>query len=199
MVGFVKQRRGIVLSVDVDELNAKFSQNGHGDKTAVDPADVLAVQVDFPLNDRLGIVFHAIVGKPVQFRHIGEHRPDGSLSRSGADHVPVCPFTENRGNGIDDNGFARAGLAGEDGKALVKGNVRALNNRDIFNMQKAQHGNPSPQPLVRPLISPQKAAAALVSRMMTTTVSSPARVPSTTLIFMASTAEAAAFARPGSV
>ena len=39
----------------------------------------------------------------------------------------------------------------------------------------------------------------MVSRMMTTAVSSPASVPSTTFIFMASSAEAAALASPGRV
>lgn len=41
------------------------------------------------------------------------------------------------------------------------------------------------------LISPQKAAAALLSRITKNTVSSPASVPTTTDIFMASTADAA--------
>ena len=45
----------------------------------------------------------------------------------------------------------------------------------------------------------EKAAAALVSRMTTITVSSPASVPSTALMFIASMAEPAAEARPGSV
>ena len=57
----------------------------------------------------------------------------------------------------------------------------------------------NPRVFSKCLISPQNAAAALVSRMTTITVSSPAREPTTILIFMESMAEPAALARPGKV
>ena len=65
MVVLVKQRRGIMLAVDVDELDAQLSQNGHGDQTSVDPADVFPVQENLPLDDGLRVVFHAVVLEPL--------------------------------------------------------------------------------------------------------------------------------------
>ena len=65
MVVLVKQRRGIVLTVDVDELDAQLPQNGHGDQASVDPADIFPVQKNLPLNDGLRVVFHAVVLEPL--------------------------------------------------------------------------------------------------------------------------------------
>ena len=65
MVVLVKQRRGIVLTVDVDELDAQLPQNGHGDQASVDPADIFPVQENLPLDDGLRVVFHAVVLEPL--------------------------------------------------------------------------------------------------------------------------------------
>ena len=65
MVVLVKQRRGIMLAMDVDELDAQLPQNGHGDQASVDPADVFPVQENLPLDDGLRVVFHAVVLKPL--------------------------------------------------------------------------------------------------------------------------------------
>ena len=40
-----------MLTVNVDQLNAQFAQNGNGYKAAVDPADIFTVQINFSLND----------------------------------------------------------------------------------------------------------------------------------------------------
>ena len=61
-------------------------------------------------------------------------RTSRDLIRTGTDHVPVCPFAQNGGNGIDHNGFTGTGFTGEHIKSLVKGDIRPFNDRDIFNM-----------------------------------------------------------------
>ena len=199
MVLFVKQRRRVMLAVDVDQLDAELAQDGDAHKGAVHPANVLAVQMDLALDYGLGVVLHPLLGKPGKLRHIPEDRPNGGFACSRADHVPVGPVAQNGGDGVDDDGFARAGLAGQDVEALIEGNIRAFNDGDILNVQKTQHGASLPFYPSRLRISPQKVAAALASRMTIITVSSPASVPTTTLMFMPSMAEAAAPARPGMV
>ena len=81
-----------MLAVDIDELNAQLVQNGHIDQTAIDPADVFAVQMDLPGNHRFRVVFHAVFGKPTQFRHIREYRPNGCPLGSRANHIPIGPL-----------------------------------------------------------------------------------------------------------
>ena len=199
MVLLIKKRRGIVLPVDIDELNAQLVQDRHGHKSTVHPADVFTVQKDIPLDHGLPVIFHAVFLEPRKIRHFCEDRPDGGLAGPGPDHIPVSPLAQDGGNGVDDNGFARAGLTGEDIKALVEGNIRLLNDCDVLNVQKAQQSLHAPYFRITALISPEKAAAAWPSRMTITTVSSPARVPRTAPLRMASSAEAAALAIPGRV
>ena len=43
MVIFIKQRGGIVLTVDVDQLDTQLAQDRHSDDAAVDPADISAI------------------------------------------------------------------------------------------------------------------------------------------------------------
>ena len=199
MVLFIKEGRRIVLAVDIDQLDSQFMEDGHRHETAVHPADVFPIQVYIPLDHRLLVVLHPVFLEPAKLRHLGKDPPDRSLGGAGADHVPISPLPHNGGNGIDDDGFTGTGLAGEHVESLVKGDVRLLDHRDIFNMQKAQQDFFSPYCLTTALISPLKAAAELASRMTIITVSSPARVPRTTLIFIASNAAPAAFAIPARV
>ena len=65
MVVLVKQGRGIMLAVDVDELDTQFPQNGHRYEAPVDPADVFPVQENLPLDDGFRVVFHAVVLEPL--------------------------------------------------------------------------------------------------------------------------------------
>ena len=127
--------------MDIDELNAQPAQHGNGDQGPVDPAYILAVQKDIPLDHRLRVVGHPVFGKPRKLRHLCEHGADGGLVCPGADHIPVGPLPQDGGDGVDHNGFARARLAGEHIEAGVERDVRALDNRDILDMQKIQHGN----------------------------------------------------------
>ena len=128
-----------MLTVDIDQLNAQLTQNRYGHQTSVDPADILSVQVDFPLDDGLRIVLYPVFFKPGKFGNSGKNSPDRSLGSSGPDHIPVSPLTQNGRNRIDHDGFTGTGLAGEHIKSTVKGNVRTFNDRNILNMQKTQH------------------------------------------------------------
>ena len=131
----IKEGGGIVLTVNVDELDTQLVQAGYVHEGSVDPADVLPVQVDFPGNHRLRVIFHAVFRKPRKFRNFREHRPDAGPLGSGTNHVPIGSFPQDGGNGIDDNGFTGAGLTGENIEATVKGNIRTLNDRNILNVQ----------------------------------------------------------------
>ena len=135
VVFLVKQCGGIVLTVNIDELDAQLMKARHVHEGSVDPADIFPVQVDFPGNHRLRVIFHAVFRKPGKFRNIREHRPNAGPLGAGTNHVPIGPFPQDGGNGVDDNGFTCAGLAGEDIEATVKGNIRTLNDRDILNVQ----------------------------------------------------------------
>ena len=110
-------------------------QAGYVHEGSVDPTDIFPIQVDFPGNHRLRVIFHAIFRKPGKFRNFREHRPDAGSLGSGTNHIPIGSFPQDGGNGVDDNGFTGTGLTGENIEATVKGNIRTLNDRNILNVQ----------------------------------------------------------------
>ena len=71
---------------------------------------------------------------------MGKHGADKGLGHAGADQFPGGPAPQHGPHGVDDDGFARAGLAGQSVEAGLKGNIRRLYHRDIFNMEQFQHG-----------------------------------------------------------
>ena len=138
---FIKQRSRIMLSVDIDQLNTQFPQNRHGYQAAIDPADILAIQMDLAHDHSLRIIFHPVFFKPGKLRHITKYSPDGCHAGTGADHIPVGPFAKNGGNGIDNDGFTCTGLTGEDIESLIEGNIRTFDHGNIFYVQQTQHGS----------------------------------------------------------
>ena len=123
VVLFIKQRRRIVLAVDIDQLDAKFPKDGNGYQRAIHATHILTIEIDLPLNDGFSIVLHIIFAKPGKLRHIGKYRPYGCLIGSGADHIPVSTLTQNGGNSINDDRFACTCFTGQNIKSFIKGNV----------------------------------------------------------------------------
>ena len=121
------------------------------------------------------------------------------MIRPGADQLPGCSLPQNSAEGVNDNGLARARLTRQGIESGPKGDVRLLNDGNILNMQQIKHiVLPSSQcSIVRMLVA--SSAALSLSRIMISTVSSPARVPISWSISMPSRAAAAPLARPDMV
>ena len=64
MVFFVKQSGRIMLTVNVNQLDAQLVEVGHVNQSTVDTAYILSVQMNLPGNHRFRVIFHAIFGKP---------------------------------------------------------------------------------------------------------------------------------------
>ncbi len=210
MLFLVKELLGVVLAMNGDQIGAQRAQNAHRNAATVDLADIPPVEENLALDEQLFFIWDVVLRKPVELADAGEDRADVCLVCAGADHLAVGPFAQNGGDGIDDDGFACAGLAGQDVKATVEGDISLFDHSDILDMEQRKHGLTSwsrrrafeRRSLDQSrsfLISIQKPIAAWTSRMMIKSVSSPASVPTTTDIFMASMARPAAGARLGSV
>ena len=132
----VKELLRVVLAVDVDQLSAQLFEDGHGDGPSVDAADVFAVAIDLPLHQKLArLIVHTVFLEPRKLRHIGEHGADESAVRPGANDVPVRPLAQDGRDGVDHDRFTGAGLAGQDVEAPVKGDLRLLDDGDIFDVE----------------------------------------------------------------
>ena len=103
-----------MLPMDVHQLLAQLPQLCNQQGPAVHPAGIFPVRLDGPLNEQLPVFVrtHPLLLKPGQGRQIPEQggHPGGFRPRS--DQIPAGALPHNGPDGVDDNGFARAGLAG---------------------------------------------------------------------------------------
>ena len=124
----VQQLLSIVLTVDIQQLTAQLPQLGHRHQPPVYPAHVASVPLDLPLEQHLSIMkSNAVLLQPREGRHLGKHRGHQGRLSPGADQLPGGTSAQYRAqgaDGVDDNGFARAGLTGEDVVARFKADVR---------------------------------------------------------------------------
>ena len=133
----IQQLLPVMLAVDIQQRAADPPQLGHGHRPAAHPAGVFPIGIDLPLEQQLPVLrLHAALLQHRQRRHPGEHGADKGLRRAGADQVPAGTLAQHGPHGVDHDTLSGAGLAGQSVEALVKGDVRLLNHRDIFNMQQ---------------------------------------------------------------
>ena len=68
-------------------------------------------------------------------RNIREHGTDEALCATRANEFTARALSQNRPNGVDQDGFARAGLTRQYGQSRIQLDVRAFYDRDILNVQ----------------------------------------------------------------
>ena len=133
----VQQLLPVVLAVDVQQLAPQLPKLSHRHRPAVDPAQVLSIAADLPLEQQLLLLrAQAVVLQPGQLGQAGENSGDMGRLGSGADQLPAGPLPQNSADGVDDNGFARASLAGEDVEAPAELDVHRLNDGDILDVKQ---------------------------------------------------------------
>ena len=162
MAGRVQQAYGIVLAVDVDEPTAQFPQNGCCGRHSVDAAGALALGSDLTAQ---GQRFGALIPRLFQAvqhcrRNIIKCRPDDCFCSPRAHQILGGAVAQNGIDGVDQDRFARTGLAGKDIQALLKMHVGLLDDCNIFNLQTAQHVR-SLLPLFLPDVMPKLGANGL--------------------------------------
>ena len=142
MMRRIEQTHRIVLTVDVDQPTAQFTQNGCRGWHPVDTAAAFALGGDLAAEQQC---FRALVAgllKLIQHsrRHLLKGGADHRLCSPGAHQVLRGAVAKDRIDGIDQDGFARTGLAGQYIQPRFKVHLRLLDHGNIFNLQAAQHG-----------------------------------------------------------
>ena len=140
-----KQFLAVPLAVDIDEKGGYLPQQPGGGGAAVDPAAAVAPGVQFPVDHQL-----ALLHRVAQLLHLaghllrdagekgGDHRP----ALAAADDAPGGPGPQHRVDGADEDGLARAGLAGKDVEAPLQLDGGLLDHRDIFDVELGKHLDP---------------------------------------------------------
>jgi hypothetical protein len=91
--------------------------------------------MDLTVDHSLRVIGYGVFPEPRQLRDIREHSTYAGFIGTGTDHIPVSPFTEDRGDGIDHDRLTGTGLTGQNIEAPVKSDVRAFDHSDILDMK----------------------------------------------------------------
>ena len=93
MTGRVQQLLAVVLAVDVQQLLAQLPELRDRHQPAIDPALVLAVSPDLPLEQQLvPLLGESPLLQPVRGQGAGEHRLHPGGLAAGANQLPAGPL-----------------------------------------------------------------------------------------------------------
>lgn len=147
MGGGVDQRALVVLAVDLHQRRADRLERLHADRLVVDEGAGAAVgKLDAAQDQFAGFVDLTVVEAiGLEDREcrmgLGDIEAGGDLAVLGAvaDQRGIAAAAERQREGIEQNRFAGAGLAGQHRKATGKLDVEPLDQHDIADRQAGKH------------------------------------------------------------
>jgi hypothetical protein len=133
-----------VLTVDVEQHFTERTQLSDGARMPVDERARTAVPIDQPTHQTGALIsIEAGLGKPRAHRRSRrielELRTDFGLLRAAANHVCVAPLAQHERECVDQDGFARAGLAGQHGKARLEFELTMVDDDEVADRYASQH------------------------------------------------------------
>ena len=142
MGGGIDQRALVMLAVDLDQRRADGFQGLHADRLIVDEGAGAAVGELHAAQDHLAGIFEAVVAEDRRGRmalgHV-EHRRHLALLGAVAHEAGIAAAAERQREGIEQDGFARAGFAGQHRKATGELDIEPFDQDDVTDRQTRQH------------------------------------------------------------
>lgn len=130
-----------VLAVDVDQAVAQLAQLRDGGGRAVDIRAAASLGVDHAAQGEFFVSVEFALGQPGTQRRGGiEDGGDVGARGALAQHAGVAALAQRQGQGVDEDGLARAGLAGKHGEARAEMDLGLFDDDEVADMQGAQHG-----------------------------------------------------------
>jgi len=136
----------IVGPVNVDQPFSDGGQNLQRRRRAIDELAIRARRRESPLDDDLSILtrLQAIF---IEIRHEGSlQRTDveDGLDRAGigatANQGTIGAFAQHQAQSADEDGFSRAGFAGDDVQAALQFQRQVRHEGEVLDAQCGQHG-----------------------------------------------------------
>ena len=146
MAGGIGQVLVIVLAMDIDEARGQIPQHGRRGGHTVDPEVAFALGADFTVEQQFVPCF--VTGLLQLAAHslgqVGESGPDTGLGRAGAHQFAAGAVAQDGVDGVDQNAFARTGLAGENVQAARELCFGLFDDRHILDFQIFQQSPSAP-------------------------------------------------------
>ncbi len=136
-----------MLAVDLDQRRAHCLQGLHRDRLVVDEGAGAAVGELDAAQDHFPGIVEAVFGQDFCRRmalgHI-EGRGDLAVFGAMADQALIAAAAERQREGIEQDRFARAGLAGQHREATGKLDIEPFDQDDVTDRQTRQHAKKIP-------------------------------------------------------
>ena len=116
-----------VLAVQHDERRTEIAERGGGGERVVDEGAAASLTRDFAADDHLGAVGAL------------ENGLDGGEVLARADEVGARASTDEQTDRVDEDGLARARLAGNDVEAGFELHLELIDHGEMANPEKTQH------------------------------------------------------------
>ena len=134
------------LPVDIDEQRAQLAHQRQAYRPPVHPPGGAPLQADLAAEgERAGIILQLLALEDLEHgcgKGGGELEGgfDAGAGGAAADAGGIRLAADDRLDGIQDDRFARAGLAGEDVQAGVEPQLELLDDGEVLDPQALQHG-----------------------------------------------------------
>ncbi len=146
MFALAQQREVFALAMYIHQQAADLAQERGGHGPAVDPRDRTAVGAHFACQHQHvgGVAFQAVFdqqrGQPAGCGRAEVKRAFhlGALG-AGAQHIGRGAVAQQQVDGINDDGFARAGLAGEHIEARGERQIEPINDGKVVDAEFCEH------------------------------------------------------------
>ena len=143
----IDQRALVMLAVDLDQRRADRFKGLHADRLIVDEGAGAAIGQLHPAQDHLTGIVEPVVaedgGRRMALRNI-EHRGDLALLHAVAHQTRIAAAAERQRKGIEQDGFAGAGFAGQHREATGKFDIEPLDQDDVADRKTRQHARSIP-------------------------------------------------------
>ncbi len=143
----VEQADRVVLAVHLEQQAAQLLQHAHAHGLVVDEGARAAVGGHLAAQHQVlaRLAGHALVGQQrpgAVFGRKVEHGGGHGLGGAVTHQAGVAARARGQAQGVEHDGLARAGLAGERGQASAGLKVQRLDQHHIADVQADQHGCP---------------------------------------------------------
>ncbi len=131
-----------MLAMDLDQRGADGFQGLHADRLVVDEGAGAAIGKLHAAENHLTGVVEAVLGQdPCRRMALGDVEGGRHLAllRAMADQARIAAAAERQREGIEQDGFARAGLAGQHREATGKFDIEPFDQDDVTDRQTRQH------------------------------------------------------------
>ena len=139
----LQQRLMRVLAVDFHQQRAKFGQLRGGGRPPVDVGTRAAIGADRATQEAFAILVQIVAAQPFQCRGIGsgrETRREFRALRPGPHHACIRALAGEQQQCIHQQGFTRAGFAGNHRQTGGKPGFHRTDDGEILDVERNQHG-----------------------------------------------------------